>query len=105
LPTIRKELALIFVRDYNLKQKEIADLLGLRESTISQYLRNKRGKEIELDGKTKEEIKKSAKIIIKNKNKMLTEIQRTCLLIKQKGLLCKIHKRYENIKNCCICIR
>ncbi len=105
LPAIRKELAEIFIRKHNLKQKEVAELLDLRESTISQYFSEKRANEIRLDNKTKKEIEKSAEIIIKDKNGLITEIQKICHLIKQRGFLCRVHKRYEKIKNCCICLK
>ena len=46
IPAIRRELTKILIKQYNLKQKKVAMLLGISEAAISQYLSNKRGQEI-----------------------------------------------------------
>ena len=46
LPAIRRELARIFIQEHNLSQKEAANVLGLTEAAISQYLHYKRAKEV-----------------------------------------------------------
>ena len=43
LPAIRSLLAKRLLEDYNLTQKQAADLLGLTQPAISQYIRESRG--------------------------------------------------------------
>ena len=43
LPVIRKELAVLLVKNHNMSQKEAASLLGVTDAAVSQYLSKKRG--------------------------------------------------------------
>ena len=51
LPTVRREIVKGLLNK-GLSQNEIAKKLGLRKSTISQYVNNKRGREVKLDEET-----------------------------------------------------
>lgn len=77
LPAIRREFAMILVKEFNLTQREAAKKLGLTESAVSQYLRSKRGKEIKFDQEIIDEIEKSAKEILKSEKDSLV-IEKTC---------------------------
>ena len=44
LPVIRKELAMLLVKNHGISQKETASLLGVTDAAVSQYLSKKRGK-------------------------------------------------------------
>lgn len=46
LPVIRKELAVLLVKNHRMSQKEAASLLGVTDAAISQYLSKKRGNAI-----------------------------------------------------------
>ena len=46
IPALRKELARIFIKDYGLAQKKAAELLGISGAAVSQYVKEKRAKEI-----------------------------------------------------------
>ncbi len=59
LPAIRKEMAMA-MKAAGRKQKEIAKLLCVEESTISQYMNDKRAARLKLDEKVREEAGKSA---------------------------------------------
>ena len=67
LPGLRKEIVKE-MKKKGLKNKEIANILGLTPSAVSQYLKNKRGK---LKGvrKLEQEIKKGAERIIEDPRK------------------------------------
>lgn len=105
LPAIRRDLA-VCLKQEGLLQRQVAKLLGVTEAAISQYLKSKRAKKIQFDGNIKKEIKKSVKKIKNNKACATAEIQRICNLIKKKGILCAIHKKYENVcKMCKICLK
>ena len=72
LPAIRKELARVLVEEKNMKQKEVAQMLGVTESAISQYMRDKRGSNIVFEENVKKEISKTA-ARLKNKEKPILE--------------------------------
>jgi len=57
LPSIRKELAKIYVLEMGMKQKAAAKKLGLTEAAVSQYMKNKRG-EHRMGKSTKEFLRK-----------------------------------------------
>lgn len=99
LPAIRHEIAKV-LKEQGLKQKEIAKLLFVKESTISQYLNDKRAKEIIFNDKIKEYISRCASKI-KNKENMVMITQSILKLVRMENVLCDIHRRYGNVsKNC-----
>lgn len=103
LPAIRRELARAMI-EKGVMQKKIAKILGVTEASISHYVKDKRGGRIKLSEKVKEEIKKSADIILKDQYKLVDEIQRICNIIKKQKELCKIHHQFEKMhKGCDIC--
>jgi len=82
LPIIRKELARSLIKDYGLTQRKAAEKLGITESAVSQYLSKKRGNFKTLNTIIKEEIKKSAKRIVKGDDKVMkVETCRICHLL------------------------
>ncbi len=103
IPVIRAELAR-FMTKAGLTQREVAKMLGLRESAVSQYVKNKRGKEIKLPNKIKEQIRKSAQLIIDKKKKPMVEIQKICKMVRKEGILRKIsHSLGFDCKDCEVC--
>lgn len=102
LPAIRRALVLEF-KEQGLKQRKIAGLLDITESAVSQYLKDKRAK-LELPEDLREELRKSAHIIIKDKKSLMQELQRICDIVRKKGITCKLHQeRNPKLKECCMC--
>lgn len=95
LPTIRKELAKVMVSDENKSQKKVADILGVSPAAISQYMSSKRGEEIVFEKNILNEIKLSAKKIIKDKTKYMQEVLRICNLASVRLVVCKMHKKED----------
>ena len=90
LPVIRKELACCMIRNFNLTQKKVAQILGVTPAAISQYRCKKRAKADVKDNDILNEINISTKRIIKEGNPVLTtEICRLCKLI-QKSNYCPL---------------
>ena len=87
-----------------LSESEIAKKLGVTKSAVSQYLNGKRAF-IRIRG-INNEVKKAAENIALGKCPTM-EIQKLCILVRKKGLLCKIHKRYDKSvrKDCNICTK
>lgn len=105
IPALRRELARIFVNEYNMKQKKVAGILGITEAAISQYLKSKRGKEVKFSKKEILEIKKSADRIKENPNDFMKELYELCKKFRNSRVICKLHmKKDKSIhKNCKAC--
>ena len=106
LPAIRSAIAESMIKDYKLKQTEVAQRLGVTDAAISQYLSSKRGKIVIKDPKIKKYIKESTKRIINGKqNDIFVETCKICDILKNTKLLAELYKEYgdgitpKNIKN------
>lgn len=85
LPIIRKEFAKSLIKDHGLTQRKAAEILGINESAVSQYLSKKRAKTKALNTNLKKEIKQSTKRIVNGDKKILkTETCRICHLLQSK---------------------
>lgn len=107
LPAIRKELTLNLI-EQGLKQKEIANLLSLTESAVSQYKKEKRAKELSLPSKIKDLVKISATTIKNNPKIISLEIQKLTKAVTDTGFLCELHKKskdgyFTELKGCESC--
>ena len=102
LPSLRKEIAKVFVNEYKISQKEVSGIFGMTESAVSQYLKSKRANELKFSKSELEEIKKYANKIIqdkKNYHKYLFELSK-----KMRGTksLCDLHKKRDpSLKSDC----
>lgn len=85
LPVIRRELATTLVKEHGITQKKTAELLGLTDAAISQYVSKKRGK-IDLGGLGKGEFETSAQRILDGKP-VNEEICRLCKFLISDGIL------------------
>ncbi len=106
LPAIRRELSKILIKEHNLTQKQVAELLGITEAAVSQYLKSKRAKNVVFDNQVLDKIKISADRIVKNKGDLVPEIQKICNHINVKQMVCELHKRNSKCVpiNCDICL-
>ena len=104
LPAIRRELSKSLIKR-GLSQKEIASKLGITESAISQYIKEKRANLINFDGETKKSIQESAKRIMNNGN-VMKEVTKINNLMKKNKFICKVHHNYDKSlpETCDICI-
>lgn len=105
IPGIRRELAKFLVEDYEMNQKKISEILGITESAISQYLKNKRGNEMKFSKEDMKLIKKSAEHIAKNKAEANREVYNLCVKFRGSESLCEFHKQHDSTieKDCDLC--
>ena len=94
IPGIKKELTLSMIKDYGMKQKQVANILGITESAVSQYINSKRANDIVFNEHFKQMIKQSAKEIVDRKSSMVREIQMICYNYRQTRDICELHKKY-----------
>jgi predicted transcriptional regulator len=110
IPSIRKALV-TELKKQNLKQKDIAALLGITGPAISQYLKDKRAShcyEAFQKSPLKDDIKRSAKTIAEQKSPdpsiAIKEINRLCRIIRKSKVICEIHRKQNpKMKSCDIC--
>jgi predicted transcriptional regulator len=105
IPAIRREMSAV-MRGNGLKNKEIAKLIGVSEAAVSQYSKSKRGCEVIFPTKVKERIALAAERITRQPSRMVEETQAVCDLVREKEVLCKVHRRvYKGLEDCSICIQ
>jgi len=102
LPALRRELA-IALKEQGKTQKQIAQLLGVTEAAISQYLNAKRATTI-LPHEFKELVFDAA-IKITDKHAMIREIQLLLTKVRNNGFICKLHEQFtaDIPKGCDLC--
>ena len=105
IPALRRELTKSMINDFNLTQKQIANILGLTEAAISQYLHSKRAKDVVFSKAILDELKISAKRIIDTPEILLREMIGLTKLTEVKHIMCDLHKKYDATvsENCEIC--
>jgi len=96
LPAIRSEMAKCLA-DKGLKHKDVAKMLGITESAVSQYLKGDRAQKVKFSKKVISEIENSCKKIISDNTCAQREIQCICSLLRKHGILCEMHKQYNKV--------
>lgn len=99
IPTVKRYLTQ-FMKEDEMKQKDIAKALQIQEATVSQYLSNKRGHQIDFDEDIQKEIKKSSKNI-SDMGTYIFEMQRLLQIIRSSKTICEVHKQFSNVPNSC----
>ncbi len=99
LPTIRRYFALC-MKEQGIKQKDIAEMLGVNSATISQYSSNKRGHKVNFSENVVSEIKRSS-LKIKDRHSYMRETQHILNYIRNKRITCSVHRLFSSVpKNC-----
>ena len=95
IPAIRSAIARKLTQTYGLKQKEVAQLLGVTQTAVSKYTRHCRGAVLEV-----EEVEDAQPVLKEtvfslangqmNKYELAEKLCLVCEIIRQRGLMCKI---------------
>ena len=102
LPAIRSRMASA-LKGQGMKQKDIAGLLCVQESTISQYMTSKRAADVKFNGVIDKEIAAAVKRI-RTKEDLIRETQRILELARKEKILCNVHKAVADVRhNCDVC--
>ena len=105
LPSIRGELAKELSRQ-GLRQKDIAARLGITQPAVSQYLKDKRGKELKLSEEALARVHALAKKMVDKVDESVvrTEVCIICAIAKESNLLCDLHRSLEKVPDdCSVC--
>ncbi len=106
IPTIRAELAKEMIK-LGLSQKDVSEKLGITQSAVSQYVKDKRGKGIPVNKQVRKAIKSLAKDVVdgKTSHDVIPGICAVCCIVKSSGSLCDLHRREDaELEGCNICL-
>ena len=104
IPAVRKELARLLTKKYEMSYEQAGRILGISKAAVSQYLSNKRANKIKLTPEVKKEVAKSAKLIVGNPKVAMVEVQRILRYMKDKKCSCEVCKKYnKDVLNFCGC--
>jgi len=111
VPSIRAFIATELTQSYNMKQNDVAELLGITQTAVSKYTTHVRGAVIKID-QTEEIQSMMEKIANQLANKEITrqdlvvKFCEVCKTVRQNGIMCHLCKRSDptiNVKTCLIC--
>ena len=107
IPALRREFARTFIKDYGLTQKQAAEILGITEAAIYQYLNSKRANQIKFSKKELIQIKKYEDEVIENPETLIKNLYNLCVSLRESKVICKLHKsRDKSIpNNCDVCFQ
>jgi len=104
LPALRRELVKSLVRKYRMAQKDVAEMLGITKAAVSQYLKDKRAKEVVLNAKILKEIEKSAGRLYNKGSSIMRELNLLSEMPLVKQVVCKYHKmKCGGLHKCNVC--
>jgi hypothetical protein len=106
LPALRRELAKIFIKDYEKSQKEVAQILGITEAAISQYINDKRANELVFTEEEVAKIKDTAKQLVNDKENVMGYMTKLLHRFRGTESVCKLHRKLDRCvpTNCDICM-
>lgn len=106
IPALRRELTRIFLKDYKLSQKKTAEILGVSEAAVSQYLTSKRASEVKFSKVETDSIKKVARDVIKGKITLMAGLYDLCIFFRGSKTICSIHRIKDKSvdKKCRVCM-
>ncbi len=96
LPSLRKELARIFTEKHKLNQKETAKILGITESAVSQYLKDKRARSLNFSKVEVKEIESCADAILKDRENAKKHFYKLSVKLRGSKSMCDLHRKHDS---------
>lgn len=112
IPAMRALVARELRDTYQLKQEEIASLLGITQSAVSQYVRGIRGRAVEIEGIREvqgvvETLAQGLAEASLSTRQVMQGYCEACQIIRRKRVLCRLHQRLDptfNSEDCDLCM-
>ena len=111
VPALRSAIARELTQTYELKQKDVAKLLGVTQTAVSKYTRHVRGTVLKIE--EVKEVQPTIKEIVvslanghMSKYEFVTKLCVACKIIRQKGLMCELCERSDptiEVQQCFVC--
>jgi predicted transcriptional regulator len=99
LPAMRALIAKELVETHGLKQVEVAEIMGITQAAISQYIRGERGAVLDLSSPKMNKMVSNIAVQLKNRDSsgeaIIANFCAACQLIREKKLMCDLHKQLD----------
>jgi predicted transcriptional regulator len=114
IPAIRAYIARELVVTHDLKQEDVAKILGITQSAVSKYASRTRGNILQIDDIQKiqpllaELVTLAASDKEFSRNFFLQKFCETCKIIRRTGLMCPLCKKANasiNVRECSFCMQ
>jgi predicted transcriptional regulator len=112
VPSIRSAIARELIQTYGLKQKDVANLLGVTQTAVSKYTRHVRGAVLEIE--EVEEVQPTIREIVvllanghMSRYELAAKFCVACQIIRRKRLMCELCKISDpsiDIQQCFLCL-
>ena len=111
VPSIRAYVAIELTQTYNMRQVDVAALLGITQTAVSKYATQVRGAVLKID-QTQEiqtmlgEIAKQLATRETTQKDLVTQFCEVCKIVRKEGIMCTLCKRSDpklNTKTCKAC--
>jgi len=111
IPALRALVAKELTQKYDMKQNDVANLLGVTQAAVSKYNRHVRGRVLDI-----EKIDDVQPIILEivdllaskraSRDAIIAKFCFACQIVREKRLMCHLCERYDpsiNVKLCIVC--
>ena len=100
IPAIRAYIAKQLIQAYNMRQTDVADLLGITQTAVSKYVGNVRGQALRIDQKDEIQsmMNKIASRIADKKTsgpQLTLEFCTVCRAVRRNGQMCELCRRSD----------
>jgi uncharacterized protein len=100
IPAIRAYIAKQLIQTYDMKQTDVAGLLGITQTAVSKYVGNVRGQALKIDQEDEIQnmMNKIASRIADKKtsgSQLMTEFCAVCIEVRRNGQMCELCKRSD----------
>ncbi len=110
MPALRAMVAKRLMSEYDLSQKQAAEVMGVTQAAISNYLRGTRGTAFTVghDSRIDLLIQEVAEMMVERRapSSIISKFTDACALIRTERLLCDAHKQLEptiDVDSCHVC--
>jgi len=111
VPSIRAFVATELTELYNMKQNDVAELLGITQTAVSKYKTEVRGAVLKIN--QTEEVQSMMKRIASQlangeieRQELVVKFCEVCKTVRKTGIMCQLCKRSDptiNVKKCLVC--
>ncbi|UCC33178.1 MAG: transcriptional regulator [Candidatus Bathyarchaeota archaeon] len=112
VPSVRSAIAKELTKTYGLKQKEVANLLGVTQTAVSKYTRHVRGTVIKI--KSVEEVQpiidETAELLANGqmpRYELVGRFCKICEIVRRRRLMCEVCERADpsiSVRKCFVCL-
>ena len=111
IPAIRSAIARELIQSHNLKQKDVAEVLGVTQTAVSKYTRFYRGTVIEVERIEEANLVLQETVVLlaegnMDKYELAEKLCTMCAIIREKGVMCELCSLSDpdiDYKKCIVC--